>query len=81
MDKDTLTKYSPMAVVLLSLFIQWNVFVTPEKLEIKHREIINDIAQVYVPKEQYNAQYNDMKQELSAMRQKIDKIYEIVTRK
>lgn len=77
MDKDTFIKYGPIACVVLAIIFQWNLFVTPEKLEIKHREIMHEVAETYTTKEQHN----DVKQELQAMRQKIDKIYDVVTRK
>ena len=77
MDKDNIIKYSPLAVVIISLLLQWNMFVTPERLEIKHREIMHDVAQTYTTKEQYN----DLKTQLADMQKKIDKIYDIVTRK
>ena len=77
MDKDVVLKYAPIIVVVLSLIFQWNLFVTPEKLEIKHREILKDVAGTYSTKEQYD----DLKTQLSAMQQKIDKMYEILTSK
>lgn len=76
MDKiDTALKYGPLALVVISLALQWGLFVTPEKLEIKHREILKDVAQSYSTKEQYN----DLKGQLNSMSMKIDKIYDIVT--
>lgn len=77
MDKDTLIKYSPVACVVIASIFQWNLFVTPEKLEIKHREIMRDVAESYTTKEQYN----DLKTQLADMQKKIDKIYDIVVRK
>ena len=77
MDKDTLVKYGPVALVVIAIILQWNLFVTPEKLEIKHREILRDVSETYTTKEQYN----DLKAQLSNMQAKIDKIYDIVTSK
>lgn len=77
MDKDTIFKYGPLALVVVSIILQWGLFVTPERLEIKHREILKDVAQVYSTKEQYN----DLKGQLNNMSVKIDKIYDIVTLK
>ena len=77
MDKDTMVKYGPVALVVIALILQWNLFVTPEKLEIKHREILHDVSETYTTKEQYN----DLKAQLSNMQAKIDKIYDIVTSK
>ena len=47
MDKDTLVKYGPVALVVIAIILQWNLFVTPEKLEIKHREILHDVSVTY----------------------------------
>ena len=65
-------KYLPVCIVILALIFQYNLFVTPEKLEVKHREILTDIALSYTTKEQYH----DLKDQLSLMQVKIDKIYE-----
>ena len=67
-------KYLPVGIVIISLIFQYNLFVTPERLEIKHREILNDISKTYTTKEQYN----DLKNQLNAMQAKIDKIYDVI---
>lgn len=77
MEKDTVTKYAPMAVVIIGMIFQWNLFVTPEKLEIKHRQVLMDVANMYTTKEQHN----DLKAEINDMKKKIDKIYEVITKK
>ena len=61
-------------MVIIALLFQYNLFVTPEKLEVKHREILTDIAQTYSTKEQYN----DLRTQLSLMQAKIDKIYDVI---
>lgn len=77
MDKDLAARYAPLAVVIIGLIFQWNLFVTPEKLEIKHRQVLMDVASMYTTKEQHN----DLKDEINDMKKKIDKIYEVITRK
>lgn len=67
-------KYLPIGIVGIALIFQYNLFVTPEKLEVKHREILNDVSQTYTTKEQYN----DLKNQLNAMQVKIDKIYDVI---
>ena len=67
-------KYLPVAIVLIAILFQYNLFVTPEKLEVKHREILSDVAHNYSTKEQYN----DLKEQLSIMQAKIDKIYDVI---
>ncbi len=75
MDKENILKYAPIVLVVVAMLFQYNLFVTPEKLEIKHREILNDVSERYTTKEQYN----DVKTQLSVMQSKIDKIYDIIT--
>lgn len=72
MDRQTIEKYGPIALVVIALLIQWNVFVTPEKLEVKHREILEDVADKYTTKEMSN-QFN---LKLDDMQHKIDRIYD-----
>lgn len=67
MDKETIIRYAPFVVVCISLLLQWNMFVTPAQLEVKHREILQYIADKYTTKE-----------DVADMRQKIDKIYDII---
>lgn len=67
-------RYLPVVIVCIALIFQYNLFVTPEKLEVKHREILADISQNYSTKEQYN----DLKAQLNIMQAKIDKIYDVI---
>lgn len=67
-------KYLPIGLIGIALIFQYNLFVTPEKLEVKHREILSDISQTYSTKEQYN----DLKNQLNVMQAKIDKIYDVI---
>ena len=80
MEKETLVKYSPMALVVLSIIFQYNLFVTPEKLEQKHREILQEVSDCYVRKEHYKEQFEDTKAQLTDMQHKLDEIYKIVIR-
>ena len=67
-------KYLTVGIIFIALVFQYNLFVTPEMLEVKHREILSDIAHTYSTKEQYN----DLKEQLSIMQAKIDKIYDVI---
>ena len=57
---DKFIEYSPIIIVVLMFFIQQKIFVTPEQLEKKHREII------------------DLKEQFSEIKDKIDKIYDLL---
>jgi peptidoglycan hydrolase CwlO-like protein len=77
MDKATLEKYAPFALIIIAIILQWNVFVTPAQLEVKHREILKEVSEVYTTKEMSN----DLKSQLNDMQKKIDKIYEKIMSK
>lgn len=80
MEKETMIKYAPIAMVVIGLIVQWHIFVTPEQLEIKHREILKDVSIQYVPKDQYNTQVAELKEQMNNVQEKLDKIYDIVSR-
>ena len=65
-------KHLPLGIILVALIFQYNLFVTPDRLEVKHREILEEISHTYSTKEQYN----DLKEQIYTMSVKIDKIYE-----
>ncbi len=69
-----LYRYLPVVMMCIALIFQYNIFVTPEKLEVKHREILTEVSKNYSTKEQYD----DLKSQLNAMQLKIDKIYDVI---
>ncbi|MCM1004418.1 MAG: hypothetical protein NC408_08765 [Candidatus Gastranaerophilales bacterium] len=69
-----LYRYLPVVIMCIALIFQYNIFVTPDKLEVKHREILTEVSKNYSTKEQYD----DLKSQLNAMQLKIDKIYDVI---
>ena len=65
-------EYSPIIIVVLMFFVQQKIFVTPEQLERKHREILSDIENRFVSIHSYE----DLKSQFSEIKDKIDKIYD-----
>ncbi len=72
MDKDLFYKYIPVIVLGLAIIFQYNLFVTPEKLEQTHREILSEISQVYITK----SEFGNMKDQIMDINKKVDKIYD-----
>ena len=72
MDKDLLYKYAPIFLVGVAIIFQYNLFVTPEKLEHTHREILSEISQIYITK----SEFGNVKEQLADINKKIDKIYD-----
>jgi len=71
---EKLIEYSPVIVVILMYFIQQHIFVTPEQLEKKHREIIEEIEGKFVSMNSFV----DLKEQFSEVKDKIDKIYDLL---
>ncbi len=71
---EKLLQYSPILIAVLIFLIQERIVVTPEQLEKKHREIIDDVGKRFVTIHSYK----DLKEQFSEMKEKIDKIYDCV---
>ena len=56
----------------IALILQYNLFVTPEKLEQTHREILTEVSQVYITK----SEFGNMKEQIIDINKKLDKIYD-----
>ena len=74
MDKDQVIKYSPVVVVIISVLLQWNLFVTPKEANNLKDEILEKVSNTYVTKIEYNGQKEDVKD----MKMKLDKIYDFI---
>ncbi len=67
-------EYSPILIVVLIFFVQQKIFVTPEQLEKKHREIIEEIEEKFVSLNSFK----DLKDQFSEVKEKIDKMYDLL---
>ena len=67
-------QYSPILIAVMIFLIQQGIVVTPEQLEKKHREIIEDVEERFVTIHSYK----DLKEQFSEMKEKIDRIYDCV---
>ena len=72
MDKEYLFKYAPAIIVCAAVLLQYNLFVTPERLEQTHRKILTEVAQVYITK----SEFGNMKDQIMDINKKVDKIYD-----
>ena len=71
---ENFVEYSPIIVIVLIFFIQHHIFVTPEQLEKKHREIIDEIEQKFVSLNSFK----DLKDQFLEVKEKIDKMYDLL---
>lgn len=71
---ENLLHYSPILIAVMVFLIQQRIVVTPEQLEKKHREILEDVEEKFVTLNSFN----DLKEQFSDMKEKIDKIYDCI---
>ncbi len=72
-----LNSWGPCAAIVLAVIVfllQQRIVVTPEQLEKKHREILNDADNRFASL----SSVKDLKDQFSDMKDKIDKIYDKV---
>lgn len=67
-------QYSPILIAVMIFLIQQRVVVTPEQLERKHREILEDVEERFVTLNSFK----DLKSQFNEMKEKIDKIYDCI---
>ena len=70
--EERLMEFAPIIVVFLGFVWQYKIFVTPEQLERKHREILEDIEKKYTTK----TETVNLEEKLADMQHKIDMIYD-----
>ena len=71
---DDLLHYSPIIIAIMVFLIQQRIVVTPEQLEKKHREILEDAENKFATLNSVK----DLKEQFYDMKEKIDKIYDCI---
>lgn len=71
---EKIIEYAPIIIVIILFLIQNRVVVTPEQLEKKHREILDDVSKKYATQ----SIVNELRSQIHEMVDKIDKIYNIL---
>lgn len=72
MDNSIFIQYAPVIIVVFVFLVQQKLVVTPEQLEKKHREILEDVEERFTTKEATS----NFQEKLDDMQAKIDKIYD-----
>lgn len=81
MNIEQLENFAPYIVILLMFIWQNNIFVRPEQLEKKHREILEDVKQKYVEINAYKEFQNHIYSKLDELTGSIDDLKEILMKR
>ncbi len=68
-------EYSIIILIIFLFFSQNRIFITPEQLEKKHRDIITEVAKRFATSDSLS----ELKEQFAEIKVKIDKIYERVS--
>lgn len=66
--------YSPIIIVVTAFLVQQRMIVTPEQLERKHREILEEAESRFATQHSVII----LKEQLCDMKDKVDKIYDFI---
>lgn len=69
---DKYIEYAPVIVIIFLFLLQQRIFVTPEQLEKKHREILEDVTKQFVQLPAYLGFREQVLSELKDVKQGID---------
>ena len=85
MNLENLGEFAPIIVVVLVFIWQHNIFVRPEMLEKKHREILDDMKKCFVELNAYKEfqahvlrEFENIREDTKEIRNGIDKIEKIL---
>lgn len=78
MNIEQLEHFAPYIVILLMFLWQNNIFVRPEQLEKKHREILESIKDKYVEVNAYKEFQNHIYSKLDELTGSIDDLKEML---
>lgn len=85
MDLTTIEHYAPWVLVILVIIWQNNIFVRPEQLEKKHREIVKEVEEnienKYVEINAYKEFQNHIYSKLDEVKEQNDEIKAILMRR
>lgn len=81
MNIEQMENFAPYIVILLMFIWQNNIFVRPEQLEKKHREILENIKEKYVEINAYKEFQNHIYSKLDELTGSIDDLKEILMKR
>lgn len=74
MDKELISRYAPVVLIVFMMFFQYNLFVTPKELEVQHRQILESVSEKYLT----ISESDNIKEQISEVQSKVDKIYNLL---
>lgn len=70
--------YAPLIMVILGFIWQNKIFVTPEQLEKRFTIFEHNLEKKFVLKETHDIAISEMKSDIEEIKEKLDKIYDML---
>ncbi len=71
-------EYAPLIIVILGFIWQNKIFVTPEQLEKRFTIFEHNLEKKFVLKETHDIAISEMKSDIEEIKEKLDKIYDML---
>ena len=75
---DKFIEYAPIIIVVIGFIISYKVFVTPVDMEKAFNIFEHRMENKFVLKETHNIAISEIKSDIQAINEKLDKIYDIL---
>ena len=75
---DKFVEYAPIIIVVIGFIISYKVFVTPVDMEKAFNIFEHQMENKFVLKETHNIAISEIKSDIQAINEKLDKIYDIL---
>ena len=75
---DKFIEYSPWIIVILLFLWQNRVFVTPEQMERRFNDFEQHLEEKFVLQQTHDIAITEIKADIQAINEKLDKIYDIL---
>ena len=75
---DKFIEYAPIIIVVIGVIISYKVFVTPVDMEKAFNIFEHRMENKFVLKEAHNIAISEIKSDIQAINEKLDKIYDIL---
>lgn len=77
-DLSKFIEYAPLIIVIFGFFVAYKVFVTPVDMEKAFNIFEHRMENKFVLKETHNIAISEIKSDIQAINEKLDKIYDIL---
>lgn len=81
MNQELIIQYAPLIIVVISVCIQYKIFLTPGDFQKLRADFIQYMAEHYVPYVTYRESHRELQEQLSLLRGDINEVKALLMQK